>query len=326
MNQNNDIFNFVNLIGGENLQTKDMAVQLVVMNKDFDLFRATTKNDMTNGLIESFLGPISKLLVNGPDRGLQVLDYDPVTKPEHEVIWTLPAEEVPAFQVVQQQLEQPFDELPVYEDESGDLDGVTTLALQIQTPHGDIVIFQRIMPNYILKKSRKLSVIFDGASFGKLDEPAAFQISKNNHAFYFNGKIYVLDQPAFEYIFDYQDKKADIAEEKLTQIETSCLGSILLEEGKTLSALLAGDKTAINKLQKLDENSTLNTATLPKIKLEWDRDIKIDPSTGKMIIETKGDVKELINILNDDYLLSNVTAGRYAVHSKRKIIPKKATT
>ena len=322
MEQTNDIFEYIRRLGGDTIKSSALDVQMLVLNSSLEVFKANTSRDMKDDLLSNFLTPIANLITRGPDRGLAVVDYDPVNAPEHEVIWRLPSNDVPAFESVYDQLSRPVDEIPSYVDENGDMEGVTAIGLRIQSEHGEILVFQRIIPNYILKNSRKYGVIFNGANFSKLESPAAFQISRDNHVFYFADNLYVLNQNHFEYIFDYQEKKAAVASDKLTDVEKTYANNLIIKEGKTLMELIAGDKRAINKLQVLDYSIDLNEAVLTKIKLEWDVDIKIDASTGKMIIEEKKDVKELINILNDDYLLSDLTKGKYAASSKRKVIVK----
>jgi len=322
LKQTNDIFEYINRLGGETLNTSELDVQMVILNSELEVYKANVTKGMKSDLISSFLTPIANIITLGPDRGLAIMDYDSVNQPEHEVIWKLPSSEVPAFQAAYESLTAPADEIPTYEDAKGDMDGVTAIGLSVQSPHGNILIFQRIIPNYVLKNSRKLSMVFTGANFSKLESPAAFQISRDNHVFYFEGNLYVLNQNHFEYIFDYQEKKASIATEKLTAIEEAYADNIVIDGGKSLIELLNGDKRAINKLQMLDYSMELNQAILTKIKLEYDVDIKLDTKSGKMIIENKKDVKELINILNDDYLLSDLTKGKYTVQSKKKITPK----
>lgn len=322
MEQTNDIFEYIRRLGGDDYKASTLDVQMIILNNNLDVFKANTSSDMKDDLLSNFLKPIARLITLGPDRGLSIMDYDPVNTPDNEVIWKLPSADVPTFESVREQLSLPVDEIPPYEDQQGDMEGITAIGLRIQSQHGDILVFQRIIPNYILKNSRKYGVLFNGKNFSKLESPAAFQISRDNHAFYFAENIYVLNQNHFEYIFDYQEKKAAIANEKLVDIERKYADSLLIAEGKTLTDLLAGDKRAINKLQLLDYSIELNEAVLTKIKLGWDVDLKIDTKVGKMIIEEKKDVKHLINILNDDYLLSDLTKGRYATTSKKKVVTK----
>lgn len=124
---------------------------------------------------------------------------------------------------------------------------------------------------------------------------------------------------SFEYVFDYKAKKIEIAEVKLSGIETTYSGTIELAEGVSLAALISGDKHAINKLQRLEGNVTLSPEVLTQLKTEYNLDIEINDESGKMIISTKKHVKNLINILNDDHLMSSLTDGKYNVHSKKKV-------
>lgn len=319
--QKNDIHNFVKKLGIEKINKQKLEIQLLLLTKDFEIFRTNIDKNMKSDLIDTFLKPIWRMITEDFDKGLEIRAYDPQNIPDHEVIWTLDADEVPAFEGVKERLDKPFDELEVYKEEEGVMDGVTGIALRVQSEDGtEIVIFQRITPNYVLKSKRKYTLTFDGVNFGELESPSAFQVSRDNHVFYFGDTLYVLKQKPFEALFDYQSKKESIASAKLNEIAIKYANNLILPEGKTLESILAGDKIAINKLQTLESTTVLSRSLLTRLHLSFSSPVKIDAETGKMKIEDRADVKELIHILNDGYLGSEATNQRYTVNSKKKVV------
>ncbi|HYG83408.1 MAG TPA: Kiwa anti-phage protein KwaB-like domain-containing protein [Verrucomicrobiae bacterium] len=323
MNPTNDIFQYVNSLGGQDLRTDEITVQLLVMTKDKTLYRTNIDQNIEDGLIDSFARPICNYITLGPDEGLVKQEYDPQQTPEHPVLWTLKDSEVPAFESVKDQLSGSLDSLELFQNEEGNLDGVTALALRIQFNEQEMVVFQRLFPAHILKESRKFGLFFTGSNFGKLEHPTNFQVSRDNHVVYFGDTIHILHPGHFEALFDYETQKVAIASIKLGGIESRHAANIELEDGTTLESLLAGDKVALNKLQKLEDNNiTLSQIKLQELKDSHDLDIELNTETGKMIIKNKRDAKSLISILNDDYLSSNLTSSNYAAQSKKKVQPR----
>ena len=315
-----DPFEFFNQLGGLSLRTDSINVQLLVMTKDFELFRATTTATIEQDLINSFLKPVADHVTTLPDHGGRIEDYDPQQAPDYPVLWTLGVDEVDNFQNLKDALSNPVDGMPVYVDESGNLDDVAALALRVQGPDDrEVTVFQQLRSQGILKTSRKVGIYFKGSTFGKVDYPSTFQIGKDNHAFYLGNKIYILSSSHFEHIFDYREQKQAIAEIKLTTIETTYAALIDMEEGVNLASLLSGDRHALNKLQKLEGNISLTPTKLAQLKLEFNLDIDLDGDSGKLKIYNKKDAKALIGILNDDHLASGLTDTKYNVHSKKKV-------
>jgi hypothetical protein len=247
-----------------------------------------------------------------------VLAYDPQLSPEHPVIWSLGLDEVPVANEVFAQV-QDATSLDDFEDESGDLEGVVGMGLRVETEEGICVIFQKLNPTAVLKKSKRLSMYFTGETFGKVDYDATFQITKDNCTFIYNDKVYILNASLFEYLFDYKAKKLEIADVQLNNIQTTFSANIEIAEGVNLSELLGGDKFAINKLQKLDGRVTLSPEKLQYLKDEFNLEIDINAESGKMVVATKKHLKHLINILNDDHLTSGITEGKYNVQSKKQV-------
>lgn len=320
MNPDTDIFQLINNLGGLDLRMNEINVQLLVMTKDHTLYRTNTDASIEEGLIDCFVKPVCNYLTTEPDNGLILQEYDPQQNPDHPVLWTLPVDDVPAFETAKEQLSQSPDSIDIYHDETGNLEGVIALALRVQIEDQEMIVFQKLLPQGILKNSRKFGIFFDGSSFGKLEYPTTFQVSHDNHVVYFNETIHILHNGNFEYLFDYKTQMVAIAEIKLTNIETRHAEFIELEDGKSLSVLLAGDAHALRKLQKLEENSiTLTPTKLNELKDSHNLDIELNVDTGKMKVLSKKDAKTLINILNDDYLSSSLTAEKYAVQSKKKV-------
>src|SRR6185369_8248488 len=90
-------------------------------------------------------------------------------------------------------------------------------------------------------------------------------------------------------------------------------------EGMTLQSAIEGNKALINKLQNI-EVGELKQEQLIDHAEELGVDLMVD-DTGAIIIMNQKDLAKFVNLLNDDYMESNLTGLRYEVQRKRPLKP-----
>jgi hypothetical protein len=84
--------------------------------------------------------------------------------------------------------------------------------------------------------------------------------------------------------------------------------------------MVKGNKALISKLQKLELTEDLKQEDI----LDHGDGLGVDlmsDETGAIIIENPKDLSKFINLLNDDYVESNLTGIRYEIKSKRPMKP-----
>ena len=79
--------------------------------------------------------------------------------------------------------------------------------------------------------------------------------------------------------------------------------------------MVKGNKTIINKLQKLDPSLVQQDALLDQAE-ELGLNLMTDED-GAIIIMNNKDLTVFVNLLNDDYVESNLTGLRYEIKSKK---------
>ncbi|RTL10779.1 MAG: DUF4868 domain-containing protein [Neisseriaceae bacterium] len=83
--------------------------------------------------------------------------------------------------------------------------------------------------------------------------------------------------------------------------------------------MLKDDYHSINKLNKIKEKPYFQTLTFTKCKKileDYNVEIEIDEENNQFNIKSKAQAKHFIKVLNDDYLLSELTALKYVANSK----------
>ena len=129
-------------------------------------------------------------------------------------------------------------------------------------------------------------------------------------------EIFVFSESKFERLFGYSAKKFAVAEEKIKEIEKHF--KLKMPDGMTLSDLARDNKTLINKLQKVDPEMTTQEKLVDQAD-EMELELMSDEATGEIILMDAKDATKFVDLLNDDYLTSQMTGVKYIVKSKKPL-------
>lgn len=152
----------------------------------------------------------------------------------------------------------------------------------------------------------------------KAFEAAALKIPAEAHMLVLDQDLYVFNQAKLDRLFGYDPKKNAIAEKKVRQIEE--LYKLNFAEGLDLQTAVAGNKALINKLQNIKITGELKQDQLIDHAEELGLDLMEDEA-GAIIIMNQKDISKFVNLLNDDYMESNLTGERYEIIRKRTLKP-----
>ncbi|MFS8629719.1 MAG: glycosyltransferase, partial [Bacillales bacterium] len=89
---------------------------------------------------------------------------------------------------------------------------------------------------------------------------------------------------------------------------------------RELQSAVAGNKSLINKLQNIEITGELTQEKLIDHAEELGVDLMADEN-GAIIIMNQKDLSKFVNLLNDDYMESNLTGQRYEIIKKKPLKP-----
>jgi len=125
--------------------------------------------------------------------------------------------------------------------------------------------------------------------------------------------IFVFSQPKFEKLFEYEYKKQLLADEKIKEIEQQY--RLSFPEGMDLQMLVREKPAIVRKLQKLE------VGEIPQEKaIEYADEMQLDLMTDdqeRIIIMDSRDLDTFVNLINEDYITSEITGKRYVIKSKK---------
>lgn len=281
---------------------------------DLNIYKGRMHEDLDQQIIDTFYPKIRSRLVR---RQYDLVPYNPALTPDRTVNWFYPSDEVPFYGIVLKKLAEIDDENPTYYDNTVlSYSDIWALWIKIRTQGNEFYFLRKITPQKVLNTGGKLALIFSQTVFRKLDQNV-LTIDGNFDVFALNGTLIFENKTNFEKTLLYEEIKRQVANETLDEIQSIDI----IENFDDLRGYLEDDKHSINKLNKLREKEYFRQKTFAdyhRIIRDYAVPVTVDEENGKFNISSKAEAKQLIKVLNDDYLKSELTDLKYSANSKEE--------
>lgn len=293
---------------------EELTIELFLFNKNNVVYRASRHKDLELRLHELLLDPILEYVLEGADSGLLVRGFEEA-EAEQLVLMRTRLKNVVKAREVLSWLKTQEAEIEHFVEEEHDIKRIKGVLARVTHP-------SLPEPFYVIKALPQTNVMKGSAGwlmrkgkFVPFDAEAALRIPPENHLLIISGDIFVFNQAKLEQLFNYNAKKASIAERKVAEIEANF--KLSFSEGQSMNSLVKEKKSLINKLQKIDPTAVKQDALLDHAE-EMGLDLMTDEA-GAIIIMDGKDMNRFVNLLNDDYMESPLTGNRYEIISKKPI-------
>ncbi|PID31850.1 hypothetical protein CR970_03730 [Candidatus Saccharibacteria bacterium] len=293
---------------------EDLRIELFFFNKNNVVYKVSRSKDLEMHLHELLLDPLLEQVLEGADTGMEVRGFEEADA-EPGVLMRVRLKHVVKAREVLSWLKTQEAEIEQFVEQEHDIKRMKGVVARVRHEALD-------EPFYIVKALPGTNVMKGSAGwllrsgkFVKFDADAALRLPPENHLLILGPDIYVFNQAKLETLFNYNAKKAHIAEKKVAEIQEHFKLSFL--EGQTLNSLVHDKKAVINKLQKLDP-----AAVTQENLLERAEDLGVELMTddnGAIILMDGKDLTKFVNLLNDDYYESPMTGLRYEIKSKKPL-------
>lgn len=305
-----DIFAWANNLF---LYKDTLKFEIFLLSKTNVLYRTTYAQTLGRQTHPLLIDGILEYIVTGAGAGLVVRGFE---EAEHEenVLQRTKVSNVEKLVEAMRWLGEQEREMEAFSEEDHDLKRIRGLIVRVTSPDPEL------QPFYIIKSISSANILkgvgawlISGNKFDGLENAAALRIPNDSQLMIVGDDLYVFNQSKLERLFGYNAKKNAIADKKAKQIEANFQLSFADEQ--TLQGMIKESKTLINKLQKLDPDAVKQEDLLNHAE-EMGIEMMVD-DTGAIIIMNNADLAKFVNLLNDDYLESNLTGQRYEVKSKK---------
>lgn len=306
-----DIFLWANNTDGIKDQ---LDIELFLFTKNYTVYATHYSKELQQQMKVLFMYDLINEVMTGAAMGLKVRDFE-AAEAEENVLQRTELDNVQHAQEVLEQIMHGKDNLEIFSE--GDHEFKRVKGVIAKFSHKTLA-----QPFYVVKLLPQTQVLkgatawmFHEGSFQPFSADAGLRITPDNQVLIIGDDIFAFSESKFERLFGYDAKKNAIAEEKVKLIEANF--KLSFPEGMTLDGLVKEKKAIVNKLQKLDptlikQQPMLDHAEEMGIEL-------MEDDAGAIIIMDGNDLTKFVNLLNDDYVESNLTGFKYEMKGKKRI-------
>lgn len=298
----------------------ELKIELFLFNKNFTVYKTKLSGDVQRQIRPLFLDEIMEYILGGIEKGLMVRKFEDA-EAEEGVLQYTSTSNVDKLTTVLNWIRNEKHNIELFEESEHDLKrmkGVAAHFTHKDLPKNFTVI--KNLPTSQIMKGPTAWMLKDGI-FKPFDEMTALKIPADNQLMVSGTDLFVFNQARLKQLFGYDMKASSLAAQKVAAIEANF--KLSFAEGFSLQAMVKGKPSTIKKLQNI-EPSLVKQQDLIDHAEELGIDLMID-ETGAIIIMDDRDLVKFVNLLNDDYVESNMTGLRYEIKSKRILKIKEKT-
>lgn len=292
---------------------EELQIELFWINKNNIVYRTKLDATLDKQLQPLFIDNTLDYVLDGAENGIVVRDIADGASEQgvlHRVQW----KKVEKLREVMHWIRTQEHEIEMFTEEEHDLKRIKGVMARISHP-------KMPEPFYIIKALSGGQMLKGEGTWmveGKVFKPfkaAALKIPAEAHMLVLEQDLYVFNAAKLDRLFSYDAKKNSVAAKKVAEIEAHY--KLSFAEGITLQSAIEGNKALINKLQNIEVGELTQEQIMDHAD-ELGVDLMVDDA-GAIIIMNPKDLTKFVNLLNDDYMESNLTGLRYEVQRKRPL-------
>ncbi|MES2630943.1 MAG: Kiwa anti-phage protein KwaB-like domain-containing protein [Patescibacteria group bacterium] len=290
----------------------DLNVEFFLFNRNYTPYSTKLSNELDSQIKSLFLFEAINEVTLGAGTGLTVRDYE-LVESEKDVILRTDLAKVGRAETL----------IHLIENERSDIVEFSEIEHEFKRMKGIVARYTRKDGKgafYIVKQVSSGQTIqgstaweFVDGTFRPFTPDFGWKAPGDNQVLIVNGDIFIYNQSKFERLFNYDYKKQLLADAKVSEIEK--LYKLSFPGEVTLQSLVLEKKKIVTKLQKLEvgaisQEQAIDYADTMSLELMTD-------DAGAIIIMDSNDLDMFVNLINEDYITSEITGKRYEIKSKK---------
>ncbi|NLA42653.1 DUF4868 domain-containing protein [Candidatus Saccharibacteria bacterium] len=291
----------------------ELDVEFFLFNKNYTPYSTNFATELNAQIKPLFLFDILGHITMGAGTGLTVRDFE-LSEGEENVLLRTDLAKVGRAETLIHLIEKERHDIVEFSEEEHEfkrIKGIVARFTMKNSPEKTFYIVKAIQQNNVLKGATAWE--FRDGKFESFKAEVGIKLPSDNQVMIVNGDIFVFNQSKFERLFNYDYKKQAIADARVAEIEQQY--KLSFPDGMTLQDLVKDRKKVINKLQKLEVGGVTQEQAIDYAD-EMQLDLMTDDA-GAIIIMDGGDLDTFVNLINEDYITSQITGKRYEIRSKK---------
>jgi hypothetical protein len=308
--QTTDIFLWANNTDGIKNQ---LDVEFFLFNKNYTPYSTHFSSDLNAQIKPLFLFDLINFVNMGAGTGLSVRDFE-LSEGEENTLLRTDLEKVGRAETLIHLIEKERHDIMEFSQEEHEfkrIKGILARFTHKDDPKKAFYVVKAISQGQVLNGATSWE--FRDGKFGSFQADVGLKMPDDNQVLIIDGDIFVFNQAKFEKLFNYEYKKQLLADQKVEEIAKQY--KLSFPDGLDLQTLVRERKKIVNKLQKMEiggvtQEQAVEYADTMQLELMTD-------DAGAIIIMDGNDLDMFVNLINEDYITSEITGKRYEIKSKK---------
>jgi hypothetical protein len=290
----------------------DLHVEFFLFSKNYTPYTTRLDNELDSQIKSLFLFDAINEITLGAGTGLTVRDYELVESEENTILRTDLAK-VGRAETLIHLIENERHDIVEFSEQEHEFKRMKGIIARYSRKDGKGVFYivKQVSTGQALQGSTAWEFV-DG-SFKPFTPDFGWKVPNDNQVLIVDGDIFIYSQSKFERLFNYDYKKQLLADTKVGEIEK--MYKLSFPGEVTLQSLVMEKKNIVNKLQKLEigavtQDQAIEYADTMGLELMTDDE-------GAIIIMDGNDLSMFVNLINEDYITSEITGKRFEIKSKK---------
>ena len=308
--QPTDIFLWANNTDG---LKKELDVEIFLFNKNYTPYSTNFSSELNEQVKPLFLFDAINFVNLGAGTGLSVREFE-MSEGEENVLLRTDLEKVGRAETLIHLIEHERHDIVQFSEEEHEfkrIKGIVARFTHKDAPDKAFYIIKGIQQGGVLKGATAWE--FREGKFGSFKADVGLKMPADNQVMIIDKDIFVFNQAKFEKLFNYEYKKQLLADQKVEEIEKQF--NLSFPDGLDLQTLVRERKKIVNKLQKMEIGAVTQEQAV-----EYADSMQLELMTddnGAIIIMDGNDLDMFVNLINEDYITSEITGKRYEIKSKK---------
>lgn len=306
-----DIFHWANQADAHK---QEYEIDLFMFTKGYTVYATRYSKEVTSPIRALFLYGIVNSVQTGAATGMKIRDLHTDSDDENVVDFT-DIERVENAQAIVEQIAYGEESLDVFSAEDHDMRRIKGLVVRFKLKGQE--------PFYIFKLLPKSKMIYQGTAwdlakdtFRPMKAAATIQMTYDEQVLVVGEQIFVFSLSKFTKLFGYDAKKIALLDAKIAEIEKQF--KLSYPDGVDMHLLARDNKQLTEKLLRANPESITQDQVIEQAD-EFGLALMTDDAEGRIIIMDKRDATMFANLLNDDYVDSNMTGIHYLAVKKKEV-------
>ncbi|MBM3210245.1 DUF4868 domain-containing protein [Candidatus Saccharibacteria bacterium] len=292
-------------------------VEFFLFNKNYTPYATRFSTELASQIKPLFLFDYINFVTLGAGTGLSVREYEQYNGEENTLLKTT-TDKVGRAETLLHLIEKERHDIVEFSEEEHEfkrIKGIVARFTLKDEPNRTFYSVKALQQSSVLKGATAWE--FREGAFGSFKAEVGLKVPSDNQVLIIGKDIFAFNPAKFETLFQYEYKKLAVADEKSKEISEKY--DLAFADGLDLESLVREKKKVLNKLQKLEVGEITQEQALEYAD-EMELDLMVDDN-GAIIIMDGNDLDTFINLINEDYITSQVTGKRYEIKSKKLLSP-----